>query len=84
MLEPESLIRIYAGSGKIFAATDKGEYTVRLRLYELEARPDCVSFVRISNSEIINLKKVNRFDLSFTGTICVGLSNGAQTYASRR
>ena len=84
VLEPESLIRIYAGSGKVFAVTDKGEYTVRLRLYELEARLDCVSFVRISNSEIINLKKVNSFDLSFTGTICVRLSNGTQTYTSRR
>ena len=42
------------------------------------------AFVRISNSEIINLKKVSGFDLSFVGTICVSLSNGTVTYASRR
>lgn len=35
-------------------------------------------------SEIINLKKVRGFDLSFTGTICVSLSNGTVTYVSRR
>ena len=38
----------------------------------------------ISNGEIINIKKVKGFDLSFTGTICVSLSNGTVTYVSRR
>lgn len=84
VLEQTNLIRIYANSGKVYAVTDKGEYTVRLRLYELEERLDKNQFVRISNSEIINLKKVENFDLSFTGTICVKLSNGITTYVSRR
>lgn len=84
VLEQADLIRIYANAGKVFAVTDKGEYTLRLRLYELEDRLNANQFVRISNSEIINLKKVNHFDLSFTGTICVKLSNGTVTYVSRR
>lgn len=84
VLEQTDLIRIYANSGKVYAVTDKGEYTVRLRLYEFEERLDKNQFVRISNSEIINLKKVENFDLSFTGTICVKLSNGITTYVSRR
>ena len=84
ILEPADLIRIYANTGKIFAVTDKGEYTVRLRLYELEERLNPHQFVRISNSEIINLKRVNNFDLSFTGTIRVKLSNETVTYVSRR
>ena len=84
VLEPAELIRIYGGSGKVFAVTDKGEYTCRLRIYEFEQRLDADSFVRISNSEIINLKKVSHFDLSFTGTICVRLQDGTVTYVSRR
>lgn len=84
VLEPSDIFRIYASSGKVFAITEKGEYTLRLRLYELEERLDQNRFVRISNSEIINLKKVKRFDLSLTGTICVSLSDGAVTYVSRR
>lgn len=84
VLDQAQLIRIYANSGKVFAVTDKGEYTIRLRLYELEERLDANQFVRISNSEIINLKKVSNFDLSFSGTICVKLENKTVTYVSRR
>ncbi len=84
VLEQANLIRIYASGGKVFAATDKGEYVLRLRLYELEERLDARQFVRISNSEIVNLRKVSNFDLSFTGTICVKLQDGTVTYVSRR
>lgn len=84
VLEQADLIRVYANSGKVFAVTPKGEYFLRLRLYEMEERLNPDRFVRISNSEIINLKKVKSFDLSITGTICVQLSNGTVTYVSRR
>ena len=84
IIEPEDLIRIYARAGKVFAVTHKGEYALRLRLYEIEEWLPTHQFVRISNSEIINLKNVNDFDLSFTGTICVKLANGTITYVSRR
>ena len=84
VLDPTDFIRVYANSGKVFAVTPRGEYTLRLRLYEVEERLDHRLFVRISNSEIINLKQVESFDLSFAGTICVTLSNGTVTYVSRR
>ena len=84
VLHQEDLIRIYADAGKIFAVTEKGQYVLRLRLYELEERLDDRQFVRISNSEIINLKKVKNFDLGFAGTICVKFQNGTTTYVSRR
>lgn len=84
ILEQTDLIRIYANAGRVLAVTNKGEYVLRLRLYELEKRLPSNQFIRISNSEIINLKNVNNFDLSFSGTICVKLSNGITTYVSRR
>lgn len=84
ILEQSDLIRIYANSGKVFAVTDNGEYILRFRLYELEERLDKNKFVRISNSEIINLKKIKNFDLSITGTICVRFLNDTVTYVSRR
>lgn len=84
ILEQDDLFRIYAGGGKVFAMTGNGEYLLRLRLYEAEERLNPAQFVRISNSEIINLKKVKNFDLSFTGTISVEMTNGTTTYVSRR
>ncbi|MGN0432648.1 MAG: LytTR family DNA-binding domain-containing protein [Lachnospiraceae bacterium] len=84
ILEQTDIFRIYCNGGKVYAVTGDGEYLLRLRLYELEERLDKSSFVRISNSEIINLKKVRNFDLSFSGTICVSLSDGTVTYVSRR
>lgn len=83
-LEQTDLIQIYANSGKVFAVTNKGEYVLRLRSYETEKRLTANQFIRISNSEIINLKRVNHFDLGFTGTICVKLSNGTTTHVSGR
>ena len=80
----DDLIRVYAADGKVFAVTSSGEYTLRQRLYELESRLPPSQFVRISNSEIINLKRVDHFDLNFAGTICVKLSDGSTTYVSRR
>ncbi len=84
ILEQSDIIRLYTAAGKVYAQAENGEYTLRLRLYELEQRLDKDKFVRISNSEIVNLKKVKNFDLSFAGTICVTLSDGTTTYVSRR
>ena len=84
VLDEKDILRIYAANGKVFAVLPSGEYTLRMRLYEAEERLKQHNFIRISNSEIINLKKVRNFDLSFTGTVCVVLSDGSKTYASRR
>ena len=84
VIDERDIVRIYANAGRVYAVTEKGEYTLRLRLYEVEERLNTNQFARISNSEIINLKKVKNFDLSFTGTICVELMNGTTTYVSRR
>lgn len=84
ILNQQEILRIYAQSGKVLAATTSGEYILRFRLYELEQRLDPTCFVRISNSEIINLKKVKGFDLNLTGSIRVTLTDGSVTYVSRR
>lgn len=84
ILEQQDIFHIYAAKGRVFAVTGHGEYQLRLRLYELEERLDQTSFVRISNSEIINFKKVREFDLSYAGTISVSLTNGTVAYVSRR
>lgn len=84
ILQPSNMYRIFASNSKVFAETKQGVFVLKLRLYEMEQRLDRNLFVRISNSEIINLKMIKGFDVSLVGTICVSLSNGTMTYVSRR
>lgn len=84
VLEPGQIYRVFASCGKVYAETKSDIYSIKQRLYEAEERLCSQSFVRISNGEIINLKKVKGFDLSLAGTIRVSLLNGTSTYVSRR
>lgn len=84
ILQPSDIFRVYAANQKVYAVTPKGEYLLRSRLYEMESRLAAHGFIRISNSEIVNLSKIKNFDLSYTGTIGVTLSDGTTTYVSRR
>ncbi len=84
ILEYKDVIRFYSENKKVFVETLKGKYIVRSRLYELEEKLDNKRFVRISNSEIVNIKKIRSMDTSITGTICVVLQGDIKTYSSRR
>lgn len=84
IINPSLIYRIYAESKKVYAETEDGLFLIKMRIYRLLDILDCRRFVRISNSEIINLDKVAHFDLNHVGTICVKLKNGEITYVSRR
>ena len=84
LLRQEEFLRFFADGKGVSAQTAEGVYSVRLRLYELEERLDPRRFVRISNSEIVNLDKVTAVDLSLTGTIRMTLSGTVTAYVSRR
>ena len=84
-LIPQSdFLRFYTEGKGICAQTVSKTYSVRLRLYELEEQLDPIRFVRISNSEIVNLDRVTAIDLSYTGTIRITLDNTVTSYVSRR
>ncbi|HBT94924.1 MAG TPA: LytTR family transcriptional regulator [Coriobacteriia bacterium] len=92
ILDTQQVIRIFALKQKVIAVVQNvagpapatREYALKLRLYELEERLPDKQFVRISHSEIINLKKVRDFDLSFAGSIQVRFIDGSTTFVSRR
>lgn len=84
IIEPNEVKRIFSSAGKVYAETDDGVYMLRQRMYEMEERLDNSRFVRISNSEIINLQKVRCFDMNLVGTICVSFADSGTTYVSRR
>ena len=84
LLPQTDFLRFYADGRGVSAQTAKDIYSVRLRLYELEERLDSRQFVRISNSEIVNLKRVTAVDLSLAGTIRMTLDGSVTAYVSRR
>lgn len=77
------VIRFYASRQRVYAQTADATYLVRARLYELEEMLK-KQFVRISNSEIVNVKKIRRMDTSISGTIHMYLQDNIETYVSRR
>lgn len=84
MLPTRDILRIYTENQRVMVQDAKGIYNTPEKLYELEGRLDEGQFFRISKSEIVNLKKIKRLDLNITGTIKVILSDGTETYTSRR
>ena len=79
-----AVLRFYAEDKGVFCQTGKGVFAVRQRLYELEEELEGTRFVRVSNSEIVNLDRVTALDLTLTGTIKMTLAGGTVCWVSRR
>lgn len=78
------IVRIYSENKKVYLRTQKHTYEVRDRLYSLEEALRDKGFVRISNSEIVNISVIEKLDMSYTGTIKMYMKNGDETFVSRR
>ncbi len=78
------VLRFYTEDKGVFCQTGKGIFTVRARLYELEEELAGTKFVRVSNSEIVNLDRVTALDLTLAGTIKMTLEGGTVCWVSRR
>ena len=83
-IREEELLRCFAQDKGVKAQTVGGVYDLKERLYELEGKLDRHTFVRISQSEIVNLRKVTALDLKLSGTIKMTLAGGTVCYVSRR
>ena len=72
-------------NGKIVSIiTENNRFTARQPLNSLEETLDPAVFIRISRYEIVNLKKVIRYDFTLSGTLRLELMGGMETWASRR
>ena len=83
-LGEDVILRCYGEEKGVKVQTTRGVFDLRERLYELEARLDRHTFVRISHSEIVNLRKIIALDLALTGTIRITLAEETVCYVSRR
>ena len=78
------IVRIYSESKKVYVRTKEETFEVRDRLYVLEESLGDRGFVRISNSEIVNISQIGKLDMSYIGTIKMFMKNGDETFVSRR
>ena len=81
---PSRIVRIFSENKKVYVRTESEVYEVRERLYVLEEQLKGRGFVRISNSEIVNLQQIDKLDMSHAGTIKMYMENQDVTYVSRR
>ena len=85
ILEIDKIETIYALNNKVYVRTINDElYTTKEKLYQLEELLKLTTFVRISNSEIVNFDQVEKLNLKLTGTILLTFKSKNETYVSRR
>ena len=82
-LSASEVSRFFTESGRTLASVAGKLYRVDHRIYELEdALGD--GFVKINQSCIANISKIERFDASLAGSLLVVFKDGGRDYVSRR
>ena len=83
IIDIDEIIRVYIEDRKTFVVTVKDTYVVKKKLYEVESMVTR-NFIKISQSEIANIKFIKNLDFSNTGTIVIKYKNSDISYVSRR
>lgn len=82
-ISQRDIVRVYTEGRKVAVQTEEEIYTLKRSLLALEEDLNPTRFVRISQSEVVNLYKVKRFDLNTSGTIGVEFDCGIKTWCAR-
>ena len=83
IIDIDEIIRVYIEDRKTFVVTLKDTYVVKKKLYEVENMVTR-NFIKISQSEIANIKFIKNLDFSNTGTIVIKYKNSDISYVSCR
>ena len=84
ILRPGEIVSFYSEGQRVIALGEEERYVIPSKLYELEEELTQSHFIRISKSEIVNIRKIKSLDMSVSGTIKITMKNGHETYVSRR
>lgn len=78
-------IIIISKVGRVLSVrTTGGEYFLRDPLYKIEEELDSGLFVKISQSEIVDLMHVKKWHFEGGGVMRIEMDNGIESYTSRR
>ncbi|PAV30505.1 LytTR family transcriptional regulator [Virgibacillus profundi] len=84
LLDPHEIDFIYAEKRKIFATLKDRHFEIKMKLYEVEEFLIHHGFMRFSKSVIGNLNRIERFELSFNGNLCVYFQSGNKEYITKK
>ncbi len=70
-------------NNKVYAVCENEKYLLKSRLYQVEENLS-ENFIKINQSCIANVRKIRKFDASFSGTLTVIFKNGYKDFVSRR
>ena len=82
-LELQDIYCFTVEGGRLYAIGENEKYLIKARLYNIEEILD-KNFIKINQSSIANVKKIQKFDASISGTLKVIFKNGHTDYVSRR
>ena len=83
-LAEERIFFVSADNKKLKVVADDGAYWLKMPLQDIEKALNPSVFLRVSRYEIVNLRKVSRFDFSVSGTLRIEMNGGQEVWASRR
>lgn len=84
IIDINDVIEFFTDERNIFCRTSEGNFIVKEKLYWLEDNLPINSFVRISNSVIININHVKCFNTSIIGKILVKFKDGSEETVAKR
>ena len=82
-LSKEDIYSVYVENGCLFASTEYGRLRLRERLYTVEQMMS-EDFLKINQSCIVSIDRIERFDVTPGGALTVIMKNGYKDYVSRR
>lgn len=84
LVDIQAIYLVESNNQAVFIHTGDHQYRVKQRLYEMEELLSKHDFIRVSNSEIVSFKYVEKLEMNLRGTIKVLFKNGKSSFASRR
>ena len=78
----EDITMFYRDKKYNYCKTKNGKYRIKSKLYELENMN--ADFIRISKSCVVNIRHVEKFDISETGKVIIKLDDSTDETVSRR
>lgn len=84
LIAQRDIWRIYYENKRLMMRAENGVFQLRNTIAEMEVLLNKNRFIRISRSEIVNLKKIKRFEFSMTGTVGIVFDDDSRTWTARR